>query len=105
MAQGLRYSPVWTKRAGSQSLHRLEASGWDGFPRFSPSSPFGSWGEMYDAIRIPKENHSNFMKLTRWMYSSHTFGPMSRPFIPYPWLSLGNRTYKVGLAPHLATPH
>ncbi|CAD7854720.1 MAG: hypothetical protein, partial [Olavius algarvensis Gamma 1 endosymbiont] len=26
-AQGLGYSPVWTKRAGSQSTHRLEASG------------------------------------------------------------------------------
>jgi len=28
----------------------------------------------------------------------------SSPFIPYPWLSLGNRTFKVGLAPHLSLP-
>jgi len=36
---------------------KLEASGWDGFPRFSPSIPF----------------------------------------IPDPWFSLRNRTYKVGV--------
>jgi len=43
---------------------------------------YGSWGQMCDGTRIPKEIHSNFMKLTRRMYSSHTFGPISHHHIP-----------------------
>ena len=32
IAQGLGYSSVLAKRAGSQSTYKLEASGWNGFP-------------------------------------------------------------------------